>query len=42
MDIKPNTMTITQLLLSRCQFSFPDFKGNILGKKETIVNLLMI
>lgn len=26
MDIKPSTMTITQLLSSRCQFSIPRFQ----------------
>ena len=34
MDIKPNTMTITQLLSSRCQFSIPRFQREYSWEKR--------
>lgn len=34
MDIKPSTMTITQLLSSRCQFSIPRFQREYSWEKR--------
>lgn len=34
MDIKPNTMTISQLLSSRCQFSIPRFQREYSWEKR--------
>src|SRR5699024_6984768 len=34
MNIKPNTMTITQLLSSRCQFRIPRFQREYSWEKE--------
>lgn len=34
MDIKPSTMTITQLLSSRCQYSIPRFQREYSWEKR--------
>lgn len=42
MDIKPSTMTITQLLSSRCQFSIPRFwstEEDVLVRAENMADI---